>query len=102
MGSLFFNQDMKANLSKKTDTNKSNENACWWRTNEKKDPNAMDVNALTMEGRGMLLRHVEDTTDLHDYVRSLPGAGEFPLWCIRCRVHLSLNKLKKSIYQSIR
>jgi hypothetical protein len=29
MGSLFFNQDMKANSSKKADTNKSNGNACW-------------------------------------------------------------------------
>jgi hypothetical protein len=38
------------------DTNKSNGNACWWRTNERKDPNAMDVDALTMEERGMLLR----------------------------------------------
>jgi hypothetical protein len=56
MGSLFFNQDMKANLLKKADTNKSNGNAHWWRTNEKKDPNAMDVDALTMEERGMLLR----------------------------------------------
>jgi Zinc knuckle len=56
MGSLFFNQDMKANSSKKADTNKSNENAHWWRTNKKKDPNAIDVDALTMEERGMLLR----------------------------------------------
>jgi hypothetical protein len=57
MGSLFFNQDIKANLSKqKADTNKSNGNAPWWRTSERKDPNAMDVNALTMEERKMLLR----------------------------------------------
>jgi Zinc knuckle len=56
MGSLFFNQDMKANSLKKTETNKSNKNACWWRMNKKKDPNAMDVNTLTMEERGMLLR----------------------------------------------
>jgi hypothetical protein len=56
MGSLFFNQDMKANSLKKADTNKSNGNACWWRTSERKDPNAMDVDALTMEERGMLLR----------------------------------------------
>jgi hypothetical protein len=57
MGSLFFNQDIKANPSKlKADTNKSNGNAHWWRTNERKDPNAMDVDALTMEERGMLLR----------------------------------------------
>jgi hypothetical protein len=55
MGSLFFNQDIKANPSKqKADTNKSNGNACWWRTNERKDPNAMDVDALTMEERGIL------------------------------------------------
>jgi hypothetical protein len=52
MGSLFFNQDIKVNSSKqKADTNKSNENAHWWRTSERKDPNAMDVDALTMEER---------------------------------------------------
>jgi hypothetical protein len=57
MGSLFFNQDIKGNPSKqKADTNKSNENARWWKTNERRDPNAMDVDALTMEERGMLLR----------------------------------------------
>jgi hypothetical protein len=57
MGSLFFNQDIKANPSKqKADTNKSNRNAHWWRTNERKDPNVMDVDALTMEERGMVLR----------------------------------------------
>jgi hypothetical protein len=57
MGNLFFNQDIKANPSKqKADTNKSNGNAHWWRTNERKDPNAMDVNTLTMEEREMLLR----------------------------------------------
>jgi hypothetical protein len=57
MGSLFFNQDIKVNLSKqKTDTNKSNGNARWWRTNKRKDPNVMDVDALTMEERRMLLR----------------------------------------------
>jgi Zinc knuckle len=54
MGNLFLNQE---NPSKqKADTNKSNGNTRWWRTNEKRDPNAMDVNALTMEERGMLLR----------------------------------------------
>jgi hypothetical protein len=57
MGSLFFNQDIKAKaLKHKADTNKSNGNACWWRTSERKDPNAMGVDALTMEERGMLLR----------------------------------------------
>jgi hypothetical protein len=57
MGSMFFKQDIKANPSKqKADTNKSNGNAHWWRTNKRKDLNAMDVNALTMEERGMLLR----------------------------------------------
>jgi hypothetical protein len=57
MGSLFFNQDIKVNpLKQKADTNKSNGNAHWWRMSERKDPNAMDVNALTMEERGMLLR----------------------------------------------
>jgi Zinc knuckle len=57
MGNLFFNQDIKGNPSKqKADTNKSNGNACWWRTNERRDPNAMDVDTLTMEERGMLLR----------------------------------------------
>jgi Zinc knuckle len=57
MGSLFFNQDIKMSPSKqKADTNKSNRNAHWWRTSERKDPNAMDVDALTMEEREMLLR----------------------------------------------
>jgi hypothetical protein len=57
MGNLFFNQDIKMNpLKQKADTNKSNGNVHWWRTNEKKDPNAMDVDTLTMEERGMLLR----------------------------------------------
>jgi hypothetical protein len=57
MSSLFFNQDIKTNLSKqKADTNKSNENARWWRTSERKDSNAMDVDALTIEKRRMLLR----------------------------------------------
>jgi hypothetical protein len=38
MGSLFFNQDIKVSpLKQKADTNKSNENACWWRTSERKD-----------------------------------------------------------------
>jgi Zinc knuckle len=56
-GNLFFNQDIKGNISKqKADTNKSNGNARWWRTNKRKDPNAMDVDTLTMEERGMLLR----------------------------------------------
>jgi hypothetical protein len=49
MGSLFFNQDIKANPSKqKADTNKSNGNACWWRTNKRKDPFMMDVDVLTV------------------------------------------------------
>jgi hypothetical protein len=57
MGNLFFDQDIKTNpLKQKADTNKSNGNVCWWRTNEKKDPNVMDVDTLTMEKRGMLLR----------------------------------------------
>jgi hypothetical protein len=39
IGSLFFNQDIKTNLSKqKADTNKSNGNAHWWRISEKKKP----------------------------------------------------------------
>jgi hypothetical protein len=54
MGNLFLNQ---GNSSKqKADTNKSNGNARWWRTNKKRDSNAMDVDALTMEERGTLLR----------------------------------------------
>jgi type VI protein secretion system component Hcp len=56
MENLFFNQDIKANSSKKADTNKSNENAHWWSTTKRQDPNAMDVDTLTMEERGMLLR----------------------------------------------
>jgi hypothetical protein len=57
MGNLFCNQGIKGNPSKqKAGTNKSNGNAHWWRTNERRDPNAMDFDALTMEERGMLLR----------------------------------------------
>jgi Zinc knuckle len=56
MGNLFFNQDMKASSSKKANTNKSNRNTCWWRTNKRKDPNVMDVDALTMEERATMLR----------------------------------------------
>jgi hypothetical protein len=38
MDNLFFNQDIKGNPSKqKADTNESNGNACWWRTNERRD-----------------------------------------------------------------
>jgi hypothetical protein len=56
-GSLFFNQDIKVNpVKQKADTNKSNRNAHLWKTSERKDPNAMDVDALTMEEREMLLR----------------------------------------------
>jgi hypothetical protein len=47
---------MKASSLKKADTNKSNRNAHWWRTTEKKDPNVMDFNALTIEERATLLR----------------------------------------------
>jgi hypothetical protein len=54
MGSLFFNQDMKVSSSKKADTNKSNRNACWWRRTKRKDPNAMDVDTLTIEERSTL------------------------------------------------
>jgi Zinc knuckle len=56
MGNLFFNPDMKVTSSKKADTNKSNENTCWWRTNERKDPDVMHVDALTMEEKATLLR----------------------------------------------
>jgi hypothetical protein len=53
---MFLNQD-KTSPPKKADTNKSTEKARWWRTTEKKvDPNAMDVDALTMEERGSLMR----------------------------------------------
>jgi hypothetical protein len=56
ISSLFF-KDIKMNLSKqKADTNKSNRNARWWRTSKRKDPNVMNVDALTMEEKGMLLR----------------------------------------------
>jgi hypothetical protein len=56
MGNLLFNLEMKATSSKKADTNKSNGNARWWRTNKRKDPNAIDVDTLTMEERATLLR----------------------------------------------
>jgi hypothetical protein len=31
---------------------------------------------------------VEDNTDPHEIIRSLPGAEDFPLWRIACRVRL--------------
>jgi hypothetical protein len=31
---------------------------------------------------------VEDTSDPHNLISSLPGADEFPLWRIGCRVRL--------------
>ena len=34
---------------------------------------------------------VEDSTLPHDCIRSLPGADEFPLWRIGCRVRLYFN-----------
>jgi hypothetical protein len=40
---------------------------------------------------------VKDTIESHDCIRSLPGAEEFPLWRIGCRVRLSLKKSKKNI-----
>jgi hypothetical protein len=55
MGMVFLNQD-QASPPEKADTNKSTGNAHWWRTNEKKDPNMMDVDTLTMEERGSLMR----------------------------------------------
>ena len=42
--------------SPRNETSKGNGNAHWWRPAEKKDPNAMDVDALTMEERATLLR----------------------------------------------
>jgi hypothetical protein len=39
-----------------------------------------------------------DTADPHGCIRTLPGAEEFPLWRIGCRVRLLLKKKwKKSI-----
>jgi hypothetical protein len=57
MESLFLNQDIKASLSKKADTKKSNGNAHWWRTTERKNLNVMYVDALTIKERTTLLRH---------------------------------------------
>jgi Zinc knuckle len=79
MENLFFNPDIKASSSEKADTNKSNRNAHWWRTNEKKDPNAMDVDTLTMEERATLLRqgkcfHCKKTG--HMVKDCPPGQGE--------------------------
>jgi hypothetical protein len=64
---------MKANPSKqKADTNKSNRNAHWWRTSERKDPNIMDVDALTMEERRMLLRQGKCLQEDGTYGKGLP------------------------------
>jgi Zinc knuckle len=56
MENLFLNQDMKVSSAKKADTNKSNKIAHWWRMIKRKDLNVMDVNALIIEERAMLLR----------------------------------------------
>ena len=47
--------------------------------------------------RMRLMADSEDITLPHDCIRSLPGAEEFPLWRIGCRVRLSLKKWKKNI-----
>jgi hypothetical protein len=51
--------------------------------------------------RSRRIRHTadsaEDTTDPHDCIQALPGAEEFPLWRIGCRVRLSLKNSKKNI-----
>jgi hypothetical protein len=73
MGNLFFNQDIKTNPSKqKADTNKSNGNARWWRTSKRKDPNVIDVDALTMKERGMLLRQGKCFRCKKTYGKRLP------------------------------
>jgi hypothetical protein len=83
MGNWFLNQ---GNPSKqKADTNKSNGNTCWWRTNEKRDPNAMDVDALTMEERGMLLRQgkcfcCKKTGHMQQIVTTLNNVSELSLY----------------------
>jgi hypothetical protein len=40
---------------------------------------------------------VENTTGPHDCIRALPGAEEFPLWRIGCRVRLSLKIIQKCL-----
>ena len=37
----------------------------------------------------------EETADPHGCIRGLPGAEEFPLWRIGCRVRLSLKKMEE-------
>jgi len=44
-----------------------------------------------VQSRRMRPSTVEDTTSPHDCIRSLPGADEFPLWRIGCRVCLCFN-----------
>jgi hypothetical protein len=44
---------------------------------------------------------VEDTTGPHDCIRSLPGAEEFPLWRIGCRVHFMIEKIEDSHYLTV-
>ena len=40
---------------------------------------------------------VEDTTDPLDCIRALPGAEEYPIWRIGCRVRLSRKKKIKKL-----
>ena len=42
------------------------------------------------------MRHTVEVIDPHDCIRSLPGAEEFPLWRIGCRVRVSFIKSKKN------
>ena len=51
--------------------------------------------------RSHRMRPTVDTADPHRCIRALPGAAEFPLWRIGCRVRLSLKKTEEK-YQAFR
>jgi hypothetical protein len=46
--------------------------------------------------RSRRMRPTVEVTDPHDCIRDLPGAEEFPLWRIGCRVRFMIEKIKLS------
>jgi hypothetical protein len=55
-GKLILQSRNEGDLIRESRHQQKQQNARWWRTNKRKDPNAMDVDALTIEERETLLR----------------------------------------------
>ena len=56
MAAALLGPSPKTGKSPRNETSKGNRNTRWWRPAEKKDPNAMDLDALTMEEQATLFR----------------------------------------------